>query len=659
MRPFGGVRWRQCHNEPGYFEAFAKDLSRKIVVNVGVCAHRGAHLGDFRCDSCGTPTRPVYRCPLHKRCADIGSTGVRSCRTCADFKPREIAAGRNPVEGIERVYCVNLDRRPERWQAFLDHVAAVEDWPLPEVRRFSATDGAQPDTPAWWNAGGGAWGCRDSHLRILRECLADGVESVLIFEDDAKFPADFGELLRNFLRDVPDDWEVIYLGGQHQRENVRKPETIAPGILRPYNVNRTHAWAFRGAGIAKARGYFDDLDDWSRYPRDHIDHRAGRATESHAWQVYCPSQWFVLQGANKSDIDGKTHGPRAWYRPGQWRPEFTVKPRPGVIRVGVVYPQIDFGGAEVWLKTFIAGLPSDRFVTAGVGVEHYGDGPKLPLAWPITGDLRTVADNADVVVAWGLRNPANLRRWFKGPIVGVSHGGNEWSRQMLRRLAPHCHELVAVSRHAAAAFPASRSSRVIPCGVPERSLPDRAESRQRLGIGDRIAVGFVGRLSDEKDPLAVARAVEVMPDAVAVYCGPDVSNWRITGEITRTVPADRSIMLGRRDDPTEVYAAIDVLLLTSPSEGFGLAIAEAMLAGVPVVCSPTGFVAETTERIATIVPTGADGETLAAAIREAVRGETIEAARRHVREQYSAAAMADLWVELLTSLVHPSAAVAA
>lgn len=59
---------------------------------------------------------------------------------------------------FDRVVCINLDRRGDRWHRFQDNVASA-GWPFVEIERFSAVDGHKVPSPGWWRAGGGAWGC--------------------------------------------------------------------------------------------------------------------------------------------------------------------------------------------------------------------------------------------------------------------------------------------------------------------------------------------------------------------------------------------------------------------------------------------------------------------------------------------------------------------
>ncbi len=91
----------------------------------------------------------------------------------------------------------------------------TQPWPFPDVERFAAIDGRRLATPEQWRAGNGAWGCYRSHLLILEKCLLEGIDSYVVFEDDAGFVPDFVEHLEAYVRELPEDWGLAYLGGQH------------------------------------------------------------------------------------------------------------------------------------------------------------------------------------------------------------------------------------------------------------------------------------------------------------------------------------------------------------------------------------------------------------------------------------------------------------
>ncbi|GIH73264.1 glycosyltransferase family 4 protein [Sphaerimonospora thailandensis] len=136
---------------------------------------------------------------------------------------------------------------------------------------------------------------------------------------------------------------------------------------------------------------------------------------------------------------------------------------------------------------------------------------------------------------------------------------------------------------------------VIPPGVQLGPIPDRMAARRSLGIpADVPVVAYVGRLSRVKRPdrfVEVAREVlERMPDCRFLVCG----GGELREEVERAIRPvwDSFRLLGWRRDVETVYAAADVLLLTSDNEGTPLALVEAGMAGVPVVSTRMGSVDE-------------------------------------------------------------------
>jgi len=208
---------------------------------------------------------------------------------------------------FDRVVCINLDRRPDRWARFRQQPALL-DWPFAPVERFSAVDGDRVPPPSWWKAGAGAWGVHQSHVEILRRALQDGVQSILILEDDAVFGQPFAERVSRFLDSVPGDWDGLMLGGQH----LKPPEPLGNGVVRVWNGNRTHAHALRGNYIKYAYRHLCDYPDHAQQPRFHVDHRLGMLHESDQCKVYAPDPWLVGQADGVSDIAGKRFGLRFW-----------------------------------------------------------------------------------------------------------------------------------------------------------------------------------------------------------------------------------------------------------------------------------------------------------------------------------------------------------
>jgi len=116
-------------------------------------------------------------------------------------------------------------------------------------------------------------------------------------------------------------------------------------------------------------------------------------------------------------------------------------------------------------------------------------------------------------------------------------------------------------------------------------------------------------------------------------------------------------LLGYRNDVAELLEMADIFVLPSLYEGFGLAAAEAMWLGRPVIASEVPGIAEVIESGVTgvLVPP-ADAEALAAAIaslwEDEARRETLgQAAQQVARERFDVSRMTRAYEDLYRRLV--------
>lgn len=117
--------------------------------------------------------------------------------------------------------------------------------------------------------------------------------------------------------------------------------------------------------------------------------------------------------------------------------------------------------------------------------------------------------------------------------------------------------------------------------------------------------------------------------------------------------------LGRREDVPALLAAARVFVHPSVEEGMGQAVIEAMLAGLPVVCSDAGGLPEVVGATAIVVPRG-DPAALAEGIRRALAGDhpPVEAARIRARERFSVDAMVQGTLDAYRAVLEGDPAVA-
>lgn len=206
------------------------------------------------------------------------------------------------------IQVLNLEQRPDRWRQFLSNLPM--DWPFRPPQKLIAVDGSKIDYPSNWKSKHGAWGCYLSHLRILEVAIERELDSILVLEDDAVFCKTFSKDVRSFFAELPEDWELIYLGGQHIELHLGLPEKVSTWVYRPFNTNRTHAYAIRGReALRRIHSYLSEPKNWTE--NHHVDHFLGAYQKSHD-RVYVPMDWLVAQDDGLSDVTGSEVGFRSF-----------------------------------------------------------------------------------------------------------------------------------------------------------------------------------------------------------------------------------------------------------------------------------------------------------------------------------------------------------
>jgi glycosyltransferase involved in cell wall biosynthesis len=120
----------------------------------------------------------------------------------------------------------------------------------------------------------------------------------------------------------------------------------------------------------------------------------------------------------------------------------------------------------------------------------------------------------------------------------------------------------------------------------ERPL-DRGRARDRFGLlATDFTIGFIGRLDPCKDVPFLLRALTALPlrptdRLLIIGTGPDEARIRKIATDLRI--AEHLVWAGQQDSAQEALAAMDVLVLPSVYEAFGLVQLEAMAAGIPVI----------------------------------------------------------------------------
>jgi glycosyltransferase involved in cell wall biosynthesis len=159
-------------------------------------------------------------------------------------------------------------------------------------------------------------------------------------------------------------------------------------------------------------------------------------------------------------------------------------------------------------------------------------------------------------------------------------------------------------------------------GLHRATEDERRAARERWGLPpDAYVVTAVGRLSTEKRfdlyLETCARLAGEIPEARFMLVGGGKQEANLKALSTQLGLDDRLLFTGLTRDMSAVYAATDLLMLTSATEGTPHVLLEAMGSDIPVVSTAVGGIPEfvTTEESGLLVPPGSSDALAQAALR--------------------------------------------
>ena len=225
-----------------------------------------------------------------------------------------------------QIVVISLDRRPDRWAAFLERgrAAGLEN----KVQRLSAVDAKEFDRPAHEHPSitlltahnimkgvrrshheidkAGAIGCSLSHFKAWKHLADSSAPAIIVFEDDAEIPPDFKDRMKAVLTDLDgldSQWDLItfynteYAGGTMGC----KPDPAVSPFSSCQSLMGAHAYMLsrRGAQRLLSRAYPIEM---------HVDaYMAYMARMNHIVMLWHP-RMTVIQEFDDSDINHGDQG---------------------------------------------------------------------------------------------------------------------------------------------------------------------------------------------------------------------------------------------------------------------------------------------------------------------------------------------------------------
>lgn len=196
--------------------------------------------------------------------------------------------------------------------------------------------------------------------------------------------------------------------------------------------------------------------------------------------------------------------------------------------------------------------------------------------------------------------------------------------------------------------------------------PPATDIRKRWPIAPGHAViGFVGQLDERKgiaDLLAAfERVMREAPGTTLLLVGEGPLRAEIERFAAGAATGGRVILAGFQDGIADIMKQIDVLVLPSLWEGFGIVLIEAMAASKPAITTAVSSMPEIvldgeTGRVVPVRDPGALAAAMLEVLRDPARGRRWgEAGRRRVEEHFGIGAMTDRLEALFDEVVRQKA----
>ncbi|XJZ58640.1 glycosyltransferase family 1 protein [Lactobacillus delbrueckii subsp. bulgaricus] len=234
-----------------------------------------------------------------------------------------------------------------------------------------------------------------------------------------------------------------------------------------------------------------------------------------------------------------------------------------------LYPQ-NYPAYFKWMKQFFVEHPEYRIVHSHIDSMSY-----LPLR---------AAKKAGIPHRIAHSHNTSIDKDFKYPL-----------KQLFRFELPHvANHYLACGQDAGKFMYGNRHFIVIPNAVEADKFyfNERVRKMKRSALGledDQFVVGHVGRLSYQKNHkfiLQIFNALSKMDSkAVLLLVGTGEKEEEIRSQIKEFGLENKVMMLGNREDVSELYQAMDVFILPSLFEGIPVVGVESQFAGLPVFFS--------------------------------------------------------------------------
>ena len=189
---------------------------------------------------------------------------------------------------FDNIFCINLDERKDRW---VEVQKEFNKFNLTGVTRFSAVNGKTlPKPHALLD---GELGVLESNLKLVKYANENKLPNFLMLEDDVVFSEEVNNLDK-YMLNIPDDWDMIYFGGNHKYSH--PPQQINETTLKLHYTVAIHCVAIKST-------VYDVIENILSKKSKQVDNYYTLVQQS--FNVYCTNPSIAFQREGFSDIQNR------------------------------------------------------------------------------------------------------------------------------------------------------------------------------------------------------------------------------------------------------------------------------------------------------------------------------------------------------------------
>lgn len=192
----------------------------------------------------------------------------------------------------KNIFVINLKKRTDRLRHIQEELKKIN---CNNYEIVEAIDGNTINRSPFINQG--ALGLVQTYFKIFELIKDKPTEEIIIIEDDCVFHENFCDRINNFINEVPNNWKILYFGGNHNElGNAQPPIRVNNSVLKVHHTYSAHCV------VIKTKIFFELIEILKslRYQTD-----VGLSFLQKKYPCYTTSKKITWQVPTYSDIENK------------------------------------------------------------------------------------------------------------------------------------------------------------------------------------------------------------------------------------------------------------------------------------------------------------------------------------------------------------------